>query len=61
MVQTNLGLTLRDVYLQIAVMAAGSLVCSLWLPNKQTMLARSRGHQSKSLADEGLAVAASEL
>jgi hypothetical protein len=60
-VQTNLGLTLRDVYLQITLMAAGSLICSLWLPNKQATLAHSKAQRGESLADEGLAVAASEL
>jgi MFS family permease len=61
LVQTNLGLTLRDVYLQIAVMGAGSLICALWLPNRQATQAHSRVHAAAPLEDEGLAVAAAEL
>jgi EmrB/QacA subfamily drug resistance transporter len=61
LVQTNLGLTLRDVYLQIAFMAAGSLICALWLPNKLATQAHAKAQEGESLEDEGLAVAASEL
>jgi hypothetical protein len=61
LVQAQLGYTLRDVYLQMATLGIGSLVCSLWLPNKQETLASATTPDREDLADEGLAVAASEL
>ncbi|HZW30987.1 MAG TPA: MFS transporter [Isosphaeraceae bacterium] len=60
-VQAQLGHTLRDVYLQMAVLGVGSVVCSLWLPGRKETLAAAAGPAEDELADEGLAVAASEL
>jgi hypothetical protein len=60
-VQVQLGHTLRDVYLQMAALGIGSMLCSLWLPDKHETLASAAGHDREDLADEGLAVAASEL
>jgi MFS family permease len=60
-VQVNLGLTLRDVYLQMTLLALGTLVCALWLPNKHATLLQSSTHERELPEDEGLAVAASEF
>jgi EmrB/QacA subfamily drug resistance transporter len=38
LVQTHLGRTLRDVYLQITLLGIGSLVCCCWLPDKHATL-----------------------
>jgi hypothetical protein len=56
-----LGHTLRDVYLQMALLGIGSLVCALWLPGRKETLAAATAPDQEDLADEGLAVAASEL
>ena len=61
LVQANLGLTLRDVYLQMTMLAVGTLVCALWLPNAQATLLHSSTHEREAPEDEGLAVAASEF
>jgi MFS family permease len=61
MVQTNLGLTLRDVYLQMMVLAIGCLVCTFWLPNRDATLSNSKSHEREPAEDEGLALAASEF
>ena len=34
LVQSNLGLTLRDVYLQLMFLGLGCLACAFWLPDK---------------------------
>jgi EmrB/QacA subfamily drug resistance transporter len=60
-VQEQLGHALRDVYLQMAVLGIGSLVCALWLPGRKETLAAASAPDQDELADEGLAVAASEL
>jgi hypothetical protein len=60
-VQEQLGHTLRDVYLQMALLGVGSLVCALWLPGRKETLAAAIAPDQDDLADEGLAVAASEL
>ena len=44
-VQVNLGLTLRDVYLQMTLLAVGTMICALWLPNKDATLLRSSMHE----------------
>ena len=56
-----MGHTLRDVYLQMAALGIGSMICALWLPNRQETLAVATAPGHEDLADEGLAVAASEL
>jgi multidrug resistance protein len=61
LVQTNLGLALRDVYLMLALMGVGCLVCALWLPGLDETISRSQLHERAISDDEGLAVAASEF
>jgi hypothetical protein len=58
-VQANLGHALRDVYLQMAALGIGTMLTTLWLPNKEKTHAPAVG--SDEDADEGFAVAASEL
>jgi EmrB/QacA subfamily drug resistance transporter len=60
-VQEQLGRTLRDVYVQIAALGIGSMICSLWLPNQKETQAVATAPGHEDLAEEGLAVAASEL
>ena len=45
LVQANLGLTLRDVYLQMTILGIGCLVCACWLPDKHATLTHSRAHE----------------
>ena len=60
-VRINLGLTLRDVFLQMAALGAGSVVCALWLPNKHATLENSSMHEcAVRREDLGLASAAIE-
>jgi MFS family permease len=59
-VQAQLGHTLRDVYLQMTVLGFGSMICALWLPNKDQTLGQVPP-DSDEFEDDGLAVAASEL
>jgi hypothetical protein len=61
LVQSNLGLTLRDVYLQMTLLGFGSIICAYWLPGKETTLSHSRAHERAVGDDEGLAVAVSEF
>jgi hypothetical protein len=61
LVQSNLGLTLRDVYLQMTLLGIGCLVCALWLPNRHATLSHSRSHEREVAEDERLAVAAAEF
>jgi multidrug resistance protein len=44
-VRINLGLTLRDVFLQMAVLGVASIVCALGLPNKHATLEHSSQHE----------------
>ena len=60
-VQLNLGLTLRDIYFQMTVLALGTMVCALWLPNKHATLKHSATHEREAPENERLAVAVSEL
>jgi hypothetical protein len=60
-VQTNLGVTLRDVYLQMMFLGIGCVVCGLWLPNKHATLSHSRAHEREVPEDERMAVAAAEF
>lgn len=61
MVQANLGHALRDVYLQMAALGLVTMLCTLWLPNKEETHASASGSDVGEDADEGFAVAASEL
>jgi hypothetical protein len=61
LVQTHLGHALRDVYVQIAVLGVGIMLCALGLPNKQETHASAAESGGEDDADEGFAVAASEL
>jgi EmrB/QacA subfamily drug resistance transporter len=61
LVQTNLGFTLRDVYLQLMLLAIGCLICAFWLPDKDATLSHSSTHERETQEVEGLAVAASEF
>jgi EmrB/QacA subfamily drug resistance transporter len=60
LVQTNLGQTLRDVYLQIAMLGVGSLVCAIWLPDKHSTLERSV-MERETPGENELAVSVAEL
>jgi hypothetical protein len=56
LVQSNLGFTLRDVYLQMTMLAVGSLVCAFWLPNKHATLTHSRAHERQRIEVEPIGV-----
>jgi EmrB/QacA subfamily drug resistance transporter len=62
-VQVQLGHTLRDVYLQMAALGVGSMLCALWLPNKHETLASAdaKDKDRDEFGDEDFAMAASEL
>jgi MFS family permease len=60
LVQANLGLTLRDVYLQITMLGIGSGICCLWLPNRHATL-ESATPDRVDRADESLTMVQSEL
>lgn len=60
-VRIHLGLTLRDVFLQVAALGVGSLICALWLPNKHATLEHSSQHERAVRREEiELATAAVE-
>ncbi len=61
LVQFNLGLTLRDVFLMITVLAVVSLICTFWLPDKHATLSSSSDHERGVPQDDGLALAALEV
>lgn len=61
LVQAKLGLALRDVYLVIAGLGLGTLFCSLGLPGRDATTTHPSVSERDRLADEGLAVAASEF
>jgi multidrug resistance protein len=60
-VQSQLGATLRDVYLQMAALGIATMVCALWLPNKHATLAPPDVKDQDDKDDEALAVAVSEM
>jgi EmrB/QacA subfamily drug resistance transporter len=60
LVQLNLGLTLRDVYLMITALAIVSWICALWLPDRHATLSKSADHEREVPTDDGLALAAIE-
>ncbi|MFI5459402.1 MAG: MDR family MFS transporter [Isosphaerales bacterium] len=53
LVQTSLGLTLRDVYLLVTLLAIVSLICAFWLPDKHATLTNSSEQERESTRDEG--------
>jgi MFS family permease len=60
-VRIHLGLTLRDVFLQIAALGVASIVCAFWLPNKHSTLEHSSMHERAIRPDDdGLAAALTE-
>lgn len=62
LVQSNLGRTLRDVYLQIGVTAIGCLVCSLWLTGRgKPAEAATKQVRKPDHHQEDLALAAAEF
>ena len=61
LVQTNLGLTLRDVYILIALFAVVTFICSFWLPGRRETLANIKTGEPEDFGDEDLAIAAAEL
>lgn len=61
LVQGHLGHALRDVYVQMAVLGLGTLLCALGLPNRQETHASAAESGRDEDADEGFAMAASEL
>jgi len=61
LVQNHLGLTLRDVYIQITLFAVISMVCSIWLPGKKATLSHQTTTEPEELEDQGLVVVASEM
>jgi multidrug resistance protein len=61
LVQSQLGHALRDVYIQMAVLGIGTMLCALGLPNKQETHASAAESGRDEDDDEGFAVAAAEL
>ncbi len=61
LVQANLGLTLRDVYILIALFAVVSFICAFWLPGRTATLAKTQADEPAEFEDDGLAMAAVEL
>jgi EmrB/QacA subfamily drug resistance transporter len=61
LVQACLGLTLRDVFVQIVLLGIGSMICAFWLPGKLATQAHSRIDEDETTEDNGLAVVASEM
>jgi MFS family permease len=52
LVQISLGLTLRDVYLLITLLAVVSFICACWLPDKHaTLTSSSNGEHELSRAE----------
>ncbi len=61
-VQANLGHALRDVYLMMAALGIGCMLCAAWLPNKHETHAPASGSGTgEEDEDDGFAVAASEM
>jgi multidrug resistance protein len=61
LVQGHLGHALRDVYAQMAALGIATMVCAMGLPNKHQTHASAAESGREEDADEGFAVAASEL
>jgi multidrug resistance protein len=61
LVRTCLGVSLRDVFLQIVLLGIGSMICAFWLPGRRATLEHSRSQEEGELEDDGLAVAAAEI
>ena len=54
-------MTLRDVYLQMAVLGIGSMLCASGCPTSTQTHATAAESGREEDADEGFAVAASEM
>jgi hypothetical protein len=52
LVQSNLGISLRDVYLQMFALALGILACTAWLPGKAAR-ARVARHPASEVREGG--------
>lgn len=61
LVQDKLGLGLRDVYLVIAGLGLGTLVCALWLPGRDSTTTHPSVSEPERPAEERMAVVASEF
>ncbi len=61
LVQAMLGLALRDIYLVIAGLGLVSLVCTIWLPGRGSTATHPSVGNREQLAEEGMALAASEF
>lgn len=61
LVQASLGLTLRDIYVMMTILAVGCLACASWLPDQQGTLDHSQTHERTPVEDETMAIAASEF
>jgi len=61
MVQSVLGLSLRDLYIQMLVLALGTLLCTAWLPGKAAAASeRSRRISTATATESELAVSSSD-
>jgi hypothetical protein len=60
-VQANLGHALRDVYLMMAALGIGCMLCAFWLPDKHETHAPASGSGTEEDEDDGFAMAASEM
>jgi hypothetical protein len=60
-VRSQLGITLRDVYLQMAALGIGTMLCALWLPSMHATPISAEAKDGDDEEDEPLAVAASEM
>ena len=47
LVQSVLGLSLRDLYIQMLVLALGTLLCTAWLPGKSATIGSASGSASQ--------------
>jgi hypothetical protein len=60
-VQAHLGHALRDVYLMMAGLGIGTMLCAFWLPDKHETHASAAESGTGEEEDDGFAVAASEM
>jgi EmrB/QacA subfamily drug resistance transporter len=60
-VQSGLGQALRDVYIQMLLLALGTLFCSAWLPGKSSTTSPVREESGPAPDESAIAVAVSEV
>lgn len=60
-VQTGLGIALRDVYVQMLLLAIGALACTAWLPGRSSVGATDQERPTAVPAATKVAVAVSEV